>query len=198
VTVLEVQAQQVVSVPRSRALDALRGLAILLMVVDHVALFAGAPVLRETVGRVAMPLFFVLGGHLAVRFAWRRQLSITAVGIVLQVLAPWSGAGPLLLTFVLGAYIVSGVRRWPVVLAVFVGWGLTLGANGVAELDFDGLGYNMSCLLGLMALGALLPRDVLTVLGKLPSRVLSVLALAGRRPLTLYAGHVLLLTVLWT
>jgi surface polysaccharide O-acyltransferase-like enzyme len=178
---------------RSVGLDALRGLAILLMMVDHVAYVAGPEwqVLRESVGRLALPLFFVLGGHLASRWAWRRQLPVLGVGLVVGVLVPWSGAFELLLSFTLGVLLVSRIRRSAAALGLLVAFGLTLGANGYAQLVAGpvGTGYAPACLLGLMALGALLPRTAFGWTRRLPA----LLALLGRRPLTVYAGHLLLL-----
>ena len=176
---------------RDRRLDALRGLAIAAMMVDHVALFLDVPVLRMTVGRVAMPIFFVLGGHLATRISYRRWAEVAAVGVVLQFLAPWSGAGPLLLCFVVGAALVVICRPHPRLLVLVAGLGLLLGANGFAHLYAGS--YDPRLLLALMAFGALLPRDLLRPAWLDRLRHLEV---AGRRPLQFYAGHVLLLAAL--
>lgn len=175
---------------RSAGLDALRGVAILAMTVDHLALFLDVPELRVTVGRVAMPLFFVLGGHLARRLSWRLLL-VPVVGLALEVVAPWSGAGSLLVTFAAGAVFVVLARRHPPILAVVAAAGIALGANGYAELL--GSAYDPRCLVALMALGALLDRRILEGLRWTPAP----LVLLGRFPLTFYAGHVLLLTLLW-
>ena len=57
--------------PRLDYLDRVRGLAVVLMIVDHLCIFWASStalvvpdLLRLTVGRVAMPLFFVLSGFL--------------------------------------------------------------------------------------------------------------------------------------
>jgi len=49
---------------RKPELDTLRGLAILLMVADHLFLFADAPALWRAVTRPAFPLFFLVSGLL--------------------------------------------------------------------------------------------------------------------------------------
>jgi uncharacterized membrane protein YcfT len=180
--------------PRNRGLDALRGLAVLLMVLDHAALVFDLPAeLRTTLGRCAMPLFFVLGGHLARRLSWRRYAELVVVGTLLQGLVPWSGAGPLLLCFVLGHVVVVTLRRHQLVLALLVGFGLTLGANGYAYLHAGGTAYDPRLLVALMAFGALLPRELLSLLDRLPARAARPLALVGRYPLSVYAGHLALL-----
>lgn len=177
-----------VAVPRRvRSLDALRGLAVVFMVVDHVALVAGLPLLRIMPGRLAMPLFFVLGGHLTTGLR-RRHFLILTLGVVLQVLAPWAGPGLVLTSFVIGAWVVAlawsmhpGVLWLPIMVA------LTFAANGATE---TALTFDLRSMVALMCAGALLPRSVfLTAGGRLP-RWLSVL---GRYPLSLYAGHLVLL-----
>jgi len=176
-------------VGRDRSLDVLRGLAIVCMMVDHLALWLDVTELRLTVGRVAMPLFFVLGGHLVTRIG-PRLLVVVGVGVGLQLLAPWTGAGPLLATFASGAVVVHLLGRWPAALAALVAYGLMLGANGFASAA--GGMYEPACLVALMGLGRLLPRSVFAGAAGGPRW----LAAIGRRPLIWYAGHVLVLTAL--
>lgn len=172
---------------RDRHLDALRGLAVVCMVIDHAALMLAGPVeLRWTVGRVAMPLFFLLGGHLTRRLG-RRHLEVLAVGLVLGQLAPWTGAGWLLGTFVLGAALVALGRRVRPVLHVSLFVCLAALANPVPQFA---PGYDTWALLALMLAGALLPRTSLGWARRLPRP----LAVVGRYPLSMYAGHALLLT----
>ncbi len=179
---------------RSRELDALRGLAILCMVVDHVAVWVGPEVfsVRATVGRVAMPLFFLLGGHLA-RGASRRLLVVFGVGLVLGVLAPWSGAAPLLAWFCFGAVLVGWAGPRASWLLVLVGLGM-LANPSLTDLTLGVPGsYPVPALLALMALGRTVDRSQLVRLGAYVARF-RLLVWAGRWPLTIYAGHVLVLT----
>lgn len=175
---------------RSPALDGLRGLAVLLMVSDHLAFVAGWSSWRETVGRAAMPLFFVLGGHLVRRVSLRSCLLVPLVGLAVEAVAPWSGAAGLLLCFAAGALLVAAFReRARPALWLLVAGGLTLGANGYAHLH--GVYYDPRLLVALMALGALTPRGHLERAG----RRVQLLAPLGRYPLTAYAGHVVVLSL---
>lgn len=175
---------------RAVHLDALRGLAVLAMVVDHLALYADVPLLRDTVGRLALPLFFVLGGHLLTRLS-PRLLLIGALGLVLPGLAPWVDAPNVLLWYALGAFLLAPGWRWAgtaVPAGLVVAVALTALANGVTPPAGS---YDPLALFALMALGRLLPRPALDWARRLPQS----LSLLGRWPLTVYVGHVLLLTV---
>jgi uncharacterized membrane protein len=174
---------------RSGQLDALRGLAVLLMVGDHLAYFAGVTEYRQTLGRVAMPLFFLLAGHLARRMSWRYAW-IGALGLALPLAAPWIDSPNVLLYLALFCPLVVLLRRRRVLLLAGAAYGLTLGANGYLEVL--GTGYAPAGLIGLMCLGALADRADLERLRFAPAW----LQLVGRYPLSLYVGHVLLLTVL--
>lgn len=174
---------------RAGHLDAMRGLAIACMIVDHLALYADLDAVRWTIGRLALPLFFILAGHLVRRLSWR-LLAVGVAGLLLPQLAPWVDDPNVLLWYATGAVVIVGWRRtgwpwWPLIAA-----GLTLGANGWAELL--GRGYNPLLLLAMMALGAGLNRDQLGAFRRVPRQ----LRLLGRWPLTIYIGHVLLLTAL--
>lgn len=176
-------------VGRSVGVDRLRGLAVLAMVVDHVALFVGAEPLRWTVGRVAVPVFFVLGGCLVRRLTWRHAW-VFVLGLVLPVLAPWVDSPNVLCWYALGAVLVWGVRSWAAGPAVALVVLVTALANGVGSV---GAGYPPAALWALMCFGALVPLGRLAALGE---RLPGWLGLPGRFPLTVYAGHVLALTAL--
>lgn len=172
---------------RSYSLDAFRGLAILAMVVDHLTVvFSGPHVLRLTVGRLAVPAFFILAGHLAGRLRWRHAW-VAGVGLVLPLLVPWIDSPNVLLYWALGSCALV-VLRWAEIPSwVLCVVALTLAANswGVSP----GNGYEWSALLGLMGLGAVVPRTAFAFAGRAPGWVAAV----GRRPLTWYVGHLLVL-----
>ena len=180
--------------PRLRALDGLRGVAVACMVADHVALYAGVEPVRYTVGRVAFPLFFLLGGHLAGRRSWRLLL-VALVGAVVGTLAPWSGAAPLLGWFVVGALCLAGCSRRAaaaVLLCCLVAF-----ANPAVFVPYAiQSGYPVPAMLACMALGRLVSRADLLAAGAKLGRWLPAFAALGRYPLTVYAGHVLALTAL--
>jgi hypothetical protein len=173
---------------RDVALDRIRGLAVALMLVDHVALLLGVLPLRLTVGRLAMPLFFLVAGHLAHRLS-ARHVNVVAAGVALTFLAPWAGEPSILLWIVLGCALIVAARfsGFPLVLLIVVP--LTLAAN---RWQLGAVGYDPAALVALMVVGATLPRTAFAWGSRLPA----VLGAVGRRPLTWYVGHVAVLTFL--
>jgi hypothetical protein len=160
------------------------------MVIDHLALQLGEPAmpLRLTVGRLAMPMFFLLAGHLA-RAPRRRHLWIGLLGVALG--ACTFVESPNVLTWWALGVCVLAAMRWagiPAWLLVAVGLGLL--ANGyVVQL---GSSYDYRALWALMALGSMLPAAAFTWAGFAPSWV----HFLGRHPIAVYAGHVLALELL--
>lgn len=176
------------AVSRAAGLDRLRGLAVLCMVVDHVALFVAFDVARYTVGRLALPLFFVLGGALVTRLTWRHGW-VALLGLGLPLVAGWIDSPNVLLLYAVGAALVVLARRlgpFGSLLGLLVM--LTVQANGAGVV---GTGYAPAALWALMFVGAWLPRELLLVLG---GRLPGWLAVPGRYPLSIYVGHVLALT----
>jgi hypothetical protein len=182
-----------VQVGRSAAVDAVRGLAVLLMVGDHLcatlapgSVWAG--VYRLTLGRLAMPLFFLLSGSLVRRLSWRHA-GVLAVGLVLPVLAPWVDAPNVLVWYAAGAALLVLFARqgWPLWLLLLPA--LVLYANGWTTAL--GTSYQPWALFALMAVGQLVGRQAWA---RMPSP--GPLRLLGRWPLSVYVGHVLALTVI--
>jgi surface polysaccharide O-acyltransferase-like enzyme len=181
-------------VNRSRLLDELRGLAVALMVLDHLLIFvAPGHWLRATVTRAAMPLFFVVAGHLARRVRWRRLLGVAAVGAALPAVVPWLDRPNVLLLYAVGVPVVVWARSrglLPLVIAA----ALTLAANGWA--DPTGHAYWAPAVVALMATGALIRfREVELGRGVVPPGA-AHLARLGRYPLSVYVGHALGFTAL--
>lgn len=176
-----------VPVGRWAALDRVRGLAVAAMVVDHLVVVTGGPgELRWTVGRLAVPLFFLLAGHLAGSLRWR-HLEVAALGCLLPFVVPWIDSPNVLLLWALGclalaAARLAGVR--PVVVLVVC---LTVAVNGWAVAV--GTGYPFALLLAFMAAGAMLDRSAFAWGERLPS----FLAWLGRYPVSIYVGHLLVL-----
>lgn len=170
-------------------LDRLRGLAILLMVGDHLALVWSFEAYRLTLGRLAMPLFFVVAGHLAGRRLSSRHLLAVGVGLVLPVVVPWVDSPNVLVWFGVGAGILYVFERrgWPTWLLVLPA--LIFAANGWSLLS--GRSYDPLALLALMVVGRGLAPTLLVAGRRLPCWVGAL----GRRPLTWYVGHVLALQV---
>ena len=178
---------------RFAAIDRLRGLAIVLMIGDHLAIFTLQDWYRVSLGRVAMPLFFILSGYLVTRFT-RRHALVGVAGLLLPFAASWVDSPNVLVWYCAGAFILSQrFVRHPLTLAAIALLGLLLGANGYAHLFLSG--YNPWCLLAIMALGALL-REIGPglELWQPAARLPRWLGMLGRYPLSWYLGHVLFLT----
>ena len=172
------------------ALDAFRGLAIIAMVVDHLVLvFSGPDALRLTVGRLAVPAFFILAGHLAGRLRWRHA-GVFAVGLVLPLVVPWIDSPNVLVYWAVGCVVLAGCRRLGVPAWVLAGVALTAAANGWGYAP--GTGYDANALVGLMGLGVLVPRSGFLFAARAPGWVGAV----GSRPLTWYVGHLVVLQFL--
>jgi uncharacterized membrane protein YcfT len=173
---------------RSSALDRLRGLAIACMVVDHVALiFAGPQLLRETIGRLAVPLFFIVGGHLVRRLSWRHGW-VLLVGLALPALIPWVDAPNVLVHYAIGAALLVAMRAGRLSPWLLVALALTAMAN---ETMPAGNGYNPVALYALMAVGAVIGRHSFVFGERLPR----FLGLVGRFPLSVYVGHLFLFEI---
>lgn len=170
---------------RSPGLDALRGLAVVLMLVDHVLLLVDPVSPARLITRAAMPLFFLIAGHLA---SWRpvRLVLCAAWGLVLPLLLPWLDAPNVLTLYAAGVPLVLVLERiGKPAVAVLVAIALTIGANGWAA--YRG-GYDPASVLALLALGRLMPLREWVDGGEWPKWLQPV----GQRPLVVYVGHLLI------
>lgn len=181
---------------RLPGLDAARGLAIVFMAVDHLCLvFSGPMWLRLSVGRLALPVFFVLAGYLARRVS-ARTVVIAWAGVLLPLAVPWIDAPNVLVYWAGGVCVVSVCRRWPAALYALVVVGLTFGANHFRLVPVGVSSYEPLALLGMMAAGALAGGGLWRWADRLPSW----LAPLGRRAVWVYVGHLLVLqlvAVIW-
>lgn len=168
-------------------LDRLRGLAILLMIGDHLARVWSFEGYRLTLGRLAVPLFFIIAGHLAGSRLTRRHLWAFVIGLNLPLVVPWVDAPNVLVWFAVGAVILYAFERygWPTWLLIVPA--LVWAANGWPSLW--AASYNPLALLALMAVGRGLGREAFVSGRHLPAWVGAL----GRHPLTWYVGHVLAL-----
>lgn len=172
---------------RIRGVDGFRGLAILAMFVDHLCLVFSGPVeLRLTVGRLAMPMFFLVAGSLCHGLC-RRHLEVLLVGFALPVVVPWIDSPNVLVWWAVGCSLLVGARRVglpPVLIAVL---GLGLAANGWG-FKVDG-SYDPVALWGLMAVGSAVPLSTYAFCSRMPAVVVWI----GARPLRVYVVHLLIL-----
>lgn len=169
-------------------LDRLRGLAVLLMVLDHVLLVVGEGLaLRLTVTRAALPIFGLLAGALWRPGARVRLLQLGGAAIVATYLGVVLGMPrpDVLVVIFVALLAMHAYRRWPVATFAVAAiqattWGIAAG------------GYEPGVLLVLMVGGYEFGRERLDVLGR---RAPALLELLGRYPLSLYLGHLALLAL---
>jgi hypothetical protein len=178
----------------------LRGLAVLLMVLDHSLVAGGHPgsLLRWTVTRAALPLFCVVAGALMparFRRPGRRWVAVCTSAVVASVIGPAIGIRqPDVL--VLFAVLLPAAPwlwdRWRVTAACVaviqpviwpMGWG----------------GYEPGTVLALLFVGAWLgPVQLLERVGRVQVLERGPLPAIGRAPLRWYVGHLsVLCLVLW-
>lgn len=168
-------------------LDKIRGAAILLMIVDHLCIVLSGPeVLRMTVGRLAMPLFFLVSGALVTRFGFRHVL-IFGLGVVLPWYVTFIDNPNVLTLYAVGALVMVVFRALDVHPLVIVAVILAAAANGF--LPRIAPGYEFTAVLGIMCVGGHVGRHALGWFDWLPRW----LAPLGRYPLTIYVGHLLAL-----
>lgn len=171
---------------RSIALDRLRAIAILLMILDHLLVLSDPThPLRFTLTRFSMPLFFLISGHLLTRIKWPRLAIVGIIGALLPTIVPWIDNPNVLLFYAFFApFIVLGrKRRW--ILYAGIIFALALYANNYGDVPGA---YAPWALFGLMATGALINRDAFPMV-----RIPHVLTAVGRYPLSIYVGHILIL-----
>lgn len=176
---------------RHTGIDTLRGMAIAAMMVDHVCKLIGPELwpLRWTVGRLALPIFFVLAGYL-VRSLSRRHALIGLVGLGLPLAVPWIDSPNVLVWWAIGCGVLVAARTYGVDPAVLVVVCVALLANGIGG-GFPH-SYPPVALLALMATGAWLRRDWFPV----PAVNVPAFAALGRAPVRWYVGHVLVLEMI--
>jgi len=193
-------------VNRSAALDKLRGLAIVLMMLDHLLVqIDPQSLIRTTITRACVPLFFVIAGHLLrPGIKWQRLILILIIGAALPHYAPWVDSPNVLVWYATLTPIVAWGNR--AVLAGTILAALTLYANGYGQVEGS---YAPMALAAFMAAGRLAPRESLERVGswgQRPCRCLDTIcavprertwargiAAIGQYPLSIYVGHILVI-----
>lgn len=193
---------------RVAAVDAVRGLAVLLMMVDHLAVFElfvlgvdgwqrdALWVLRLTLTRLSLPAFCLVAGSLLVERDTRpaRILQVAAVGgwMTLGHLMVPIGIGlpDVLLVWAIVLSLIPAVRRWPLAAAL-------LAVSQVCWWPIHWDGYQPGLLVLFVSLAFLAPRRVATAIANAGERLPAVFASVGRRPLLAYSAHIVALWGLW-
>lgn len=154
------------------------------MIVDHIFIQVNPQsFVRFTVTRLAMPLFFLISGHLVKRVT-KRTAAIFAVGLLLPAFIPWVDSPNVLCWYALGSIIIVYLKKARIGIIIFA---LTWAANYYNHPEFSS--YWPWSLFALMCFGSLLERKTFAIGEKLHSSF----AVIGRFPLSIYVGHMILI-----
>jgi len=189
---------------RRPGIDRIRGLAIILMMVDHVLVACstlgvtndGLMLTRLSLTRLALPLFLLVSGALWVEQLPRpRRLgSVIAAAVALNVgmavYWPEFSTPEVLVVWSLAAVAAPIIVRHPLAM-------ITLGYIQWQHWQVAWDGYQPGIVVLFLAVGALASRAGLTPgMGAYGRLLPAPLGALGRKPLTWYVGHLTALTVL--
>lgn len=179
---------------RIAGLDALRGAAIALMMLDHVVAVAGGGPwwVRGVITRFALPMFMFVAGYLW-RPGWRRRhLEIMVAALATLPLVWYLGIADvhILAVYALILPLLPISARWP--------WlAIALGVIQAKDWPLDYLGYEPGLVWALVAVGQLAQRRELAEIDYAYD-ALRPFTLIGQWPLAWYTGHLAVLAaVVW-
>jgi len=198
-----VARSQPLEIGRWSGVDAARGLAILLMVLDHLLVVlvdvgvlaggVGSPsyLVRMTVTRASLPLFMLCtGGLLSVRrLSWLRFGDVSAAALVVN---------GLLIAYPIGIHPPEVLAVWCLVMVAWPWIGrypalcACVGIVQVYVWPIGWQGYQPGVLLVLVSVGVLAGPGALEWATRLPMW----LGVVGRKPLVWYCGHLVALAAL--
>ena len=200
---------------RDARLDALRGFAVILMIIDHssalavLGIDAAGPLswlverngvlwwVRHTLTRLSMPLFMLVSGYLIVhrRPSPRRRAEVGALGVALSVLLWWTwptfGVPEILVVWSLCLFAAPLIVNAALPVAV-------LGVLQTINLPIGWGGYEPGLVAAFLALGvlwrALEPQTphLFSFAAHLPGWVSAI----GRRPLWWYSTHLVIFAMI--
>jgi uncharacterized membrane protein YcfT len=175
-------------------LDRLRGLAIALMILDH-ALVVTDPThpLRLTITRLALPLFMICAGALHRPLTVRRIARLAPAVAIEAVISPHVPlAQPGIVTVYLLAVAILAVPAINRALHIYPA---PMAVLGILQSLFQPLGwpgYEPGLIIAFLCIGIASGHQF----QPLAHRLLRYLEPIGRRPLTWYCGHIIVLATI--
>lgn len=159
------------------------------MICDHIlAVTHQGSTFRYTITRLSMPLFFLISGHLVKRNNWTRLSIVGILGILIPSFAYFIEAPNVLFWYALSAPIIVAAKDNQKALCGIIVFSLTMYANGFFLIPGA---YSPFALMALMAVGKLIPSEFLEY-----PRLPKFLKWPGKFPLSIYVGHILILSAL--
>jgi len=201
---IDVSAPQIAK-SRLLILDAMRGLAIVIMIIDHVlaaleSIGVGSNVVeysRLSVTRFSMPLFMIASGiawtRYGLRFTRWAQVVLWAVVInsLTRLLWPDFNFPEILAIWAALAIAWKFIRRFPIITMI-------IGYTQTTYWQIPWQGFQPGELAIFLGVGVLLSKVSLDFLWRerRTSRLIKPLAVVGRYPLTIYGGHLIAITLI--
>ena len=201
---MTVPASQVAK-PRLLILDAMRGLAIVIMIIDH--LLASLESLgiesnfveysRLSATRFSMPLFMIASGIAwrlyGLRFTRWTQVVVWALVINLLTRALWPDFNFPEILAIWAALAIAWklFTRFPIITII-------IGYTQATYWQIPWQGFQPGELAIFLGIGALLSRSSLDSLWREPrtSKLVKPLSVVGRYPLTIYGSHLIVITLI--
>lgn len=190
---------------REQILDAMRGLAIVIMIIDHVlSLLESVGIqnilvenARLTITRFSMPLFMIASGIVWVRYGlkvkrWSQVFFLALIlNAMMRLLWPDFNFPEILLVWSVLAIFWRVIVRYPVITMI-------VGYTQTTFWQIPWEGFQPGELLIFLSVGALIGKIPLENLWRerRTAKLLEPLALVGRYPLAIYGSHLFLLAVI--
>ena len=190
---------------REQILDAMRGLAIVIMIIDHVlSLLESVGIQnilvensRLTITRFSMPLFMLASGIVWVRYGlkvkrWSQVFFLALIlNAMMRLLWPDFNFPEILLVWSVLAIFWRVIVRYPIITMI-------VGYTQTTFWQIPWQGFQPGELLIFLSVGALIGKIPLENLWRerRTAKLLEPLALVGRYPLAIYGGHLFLLAVI--
>ena len=162
------------------------------MICDHILVYVDHDSVLRYLTRVAMPLFFIISGHVVRKIHGKRLFGIAMIGLVLPLIFPWIDNPNVLFLYAVFVPIIvvwkNSERDRPMFFFA-IACALTYSAN---DYPAFGNGYDPVTTFAIMCLGALVPTWYFVIFDWIPRPIRVI----GSYPLSIYVGHLFLLGII--